>query len=1394
MRLVLSLTCPARGPEAVDVAVEAPEGTRFGALHEPLGAAASRSGLLDGAHGPLRTVHQIGGVPLHDDAVVGLPPLLHGATVTLDVVPAGTSPRPSVPSAADTGPGCAVVTVVVASGPSSGTRWSLPAGHHLVGREAGCAVELADARASRRHAVLRVRTSGVQVADLGSTNGSALTGPGGDSTALTGGWTTLEPHGELVVGSSTLRLEDRSCPSPARGDGAVPPASSVRGRPTGDGRLVLDPPAAALLKRTPRTIELPVRPAAPVPPRTSWLAVVLPLVLAVVMAIVWSPMALLFGLAAPVMVLGTSWGERRAGARRHAGELAQHARSCAAARERAGTAMARDAAVLRALGPDPGTLASAAAHRGPALWSRGRGEVVLRLGTGQVAAAVEVRSAPGQGDDQDAGDRDRDGDQPLLDEAAHRGCPVLLSPSELGVIGLAGPREACLALVRSMLVGAAVLHSPARLRLAVAGTTWGGAAWLPHALLSSGGSDEAAVFAEVAALVRARREQDASRSGRASARRPDVLVVLDPGGAGPGSLPAVVLEHGPACGVHVLAVAEHLDELPAGCGAVVEVGGPGGGAGGGLAGGLGSVRRLVADQDDAGWLAGSRRPSLAPGCEPGAPVRLDLVPEAAADATARHLAPLRARGGDAEEGNLPERLSLVEVLTVDAMDAGAVARGWARRPRSAVAVLGALGSGGSNGWGRWEVDLERDGPHALVAGTTGAGKSELLATLVTSLAVVNAPQECAFVLVDYKGGAAFADLVALPHVVGMVTDLDTHLPGRALASLGAEVRRRERVLAAAGCRDHAELTARRAGGDDLPVVPRLVVVVDEFRVLAEEVPDFLGGLVRLAAVGRSLGIHLVLATQRPAGVVSADIRANTSLRIALRVQDETDSSDVIDHRGAARISAALPGRALVAAAGGAPVPVQAARVAGVSAVRQAGAAGASPTVSITALVTGRSPGEAPGPARTDTEEEPAAEACPPPGSSTSPGPLSDVARIVAAVRLAAAGTPAPASPWLPTLPDVVPLPLTGAGEGGSGGEGGDDAGLTVGIVDLPAEQRRAPLVVDVSGPLLVVGAPRTGRSSALAAIAATASGRPDGAHAYLVARTSPPLVGAERLGCVGAVVDPDDHERLVRLLSHLVDLVVARQRGATLGRAPGGGPCAPLTLLLVAAAGRVLAGRDPPPPPPGEDVGDLVHRLLTDGPAVGVVVVLAGDRQLLGGRWGPVVARRWLLAATDPTDHVMAGVPSRDVPSRMPAGRVLVVGGEAGTVVGQIGLLAGGTIAAGPAAPLSVHATATGHHGAPPPRVPGLPSRLGLTEVLERHRRGPTLPRPEGPAEEAEERGATRRSASRWRSFRTLHRAPRWRSPSGSAGRASTSWPSSSTSGTPGWSWALRARGARAPW
>ncbi|WP_251453129.1 FtsK/SpoIIIE domain-containing protein [Microbacterium sp. Marseille-Q6648] len=218
-----------------------------------------------------------------------------------------------------------------------------------------------------------------------------------------------------------------------------------------------------------------------------------------------------------------------------------------------------------------------------------------------------------------------------------------------------------------------------------------------------------------------------------------------------------------------------------------------------------------------------------------------------------------------------------------------------RAPGRLPAVIGVADTGPLT------VDLVADGPHAVVAGVTGAGKSELLITWILSLCATHSTRELSFLLADFKGGTAFDALTGLAHVTGVLTDLDGSGARRAIESLRAEMRWREGALAAAGARDVADPRVQ---------LPRLVIVVDEFAALLSEQPELHAVFADVAARGRALGMHLILGTQRIAGVVREVLLANCPLRLSLRVTDRADSRAVIGSEDAADIPGGDDGRGI----------------------------------------------------------------------------------------------------------------------------------------------------------------------------------------------------------------------------------------------------------------------------------------------------------------------------------------------------------------------------------------------------------------------------------------------------------------------------------------------------
>jgi DNA segregation ATPase FtsK/SpoIIIE, S-DNA-T family len=729
-------------------------------------------------------------------------------------------------------------------------------------------------------------------------------------------------------------------------------------------------------------------------------------------------------------------------------------------------------------------------------------------------------------------------------------------------LAIGGPGATAVA--RAVLVQVATWVGPADLAVVVivdAPGEWDWCRWLPHTAALDGPAVVAADDTEATAAVLAGVAEAADRHVLVVTDRADLLAVRT------GPLRRFLAAPGhPA----VLAVIGPTDVAPAMCRSILELGSIG-------------VARWWAD------VAADAHP---------VPVHAAGVAAPVAAAVARRLAALSdpedADGGAAlpADVGLGDLNALYGTGPID--DAIAVAAAWrsAGPDPAPVAILGAASDGVV------EVDLARDGPHALIAGTTGAGKSELLRTFVASLAARGSPDHVSFVLVDYKGGATFDACAELPHTVGLVTDLDDRLAERALVSLEAELRRRERLLRSVGAVDLADW--RTIPGR--PPLPRLVVVVDEFAALAAELPGFIDALVGVAQRGRSLGVHLVLATQRPGGVVSDDIRANTNLRIALRLHDVADARDVVGDDAPATFPRRVPGRTVLRLGPGEHVVFQAARGSGPA--RRA----ADPSLRVVGA----------GPAVGD-----------------DPGADSELAVLVRSIRNAAAlcDVRPPHRPWLPPLPVHVDISDVPPG--------------AVGLIDDPAEQRRLPLGWTPSdGNLVIVGAVGSGTTTIMRSVLlAACAGEPPGVlHVSVIdACGDPRLDELAALDHCAGVVRPHERERLSRLLRGLAAELDARRASGPAER--------PVVVLAIDGLPALRTVLDDPL---DHADADTLSRLVAEGPGVGIVHVVTAERP--GAVPAAVLAAcpvRWVLHLDDPSEAGVVGVPGRRAPGPIP-GRLVV--------------------------------------------------------------------------------------------------------------------------------------------
>jgi DNA segregation ATPase FtsK/SpoIIIE, S-DNA-T family len=1069
--------------------------------------------------------------------------------------------------------------LTVVGGPEAGRDFPLAAGDLVVGRDPGCAVRLADPALSGRHLRLRVdENNRVTVKDLGSRNGTRLEG----ATLADGEEQALPPGAVVSAGRTQLAVEL----PPAD---AYPPAAAV------DGTIPFNRPP-----RVRRPLEAAVRPFPPPPEpaqrnRLPLGASLIPLALGLGLYLATHiPTMLFFAALSPLMAVSTFMEDRRSGRKGFQENRRAYRAKLNGLRGELDEERTRELAARRTAFPSAAELLRRARRLEPSLWERRRDDpdfLALRLGSADRPALLSVRIEQGG----DAG-LHREADQVASWYATAPAVPLELPLGELGVAGLCGPRERVDALARCLVAQAAVLHSPRELVItaALAGEHkdgWEWLVWLPHvagqsgpisAGLVSGPIGARRLFEELAHLAKERR--DAMDAAFGSTRRGDwqgVLLVLDELVVPERALVADVLRNAAEAGIGVLWLARERRDLPGECAAVIELDEV-------------SSRLTYTNARSGETVEDVSADGLA----------LDL-----AGGLARSLAPVRdtsARAG----GGVPERVALPELLGTEEVTPGWVGRQWDDAVSELSATIGMAPQG------PFCVDLRADGPHALVAGMTGAGKSELLQTLIASLATAHPPTRLSFLLVDYKGGAAFKDCTGLPHTVGLVTDLDAHLTQRALVSLNAELQRRERLLRDAGAKDLADMERR----DPEAAPPSLVIVIDEFATLAKEVPEFIEGIVDVAQRGRSLGVHLVLATQRPGGVVSENIRANTNLRIALRVNEAAESNDVIGAAEAARIPRDRPGRGYARTGHGELTEFQAAYVGGVSRERVED--------------------------RTIRVQELSLELASRPGDETEVEEETDLRRIVASAAAAAEERrlERPRSPWLPPLEPIVSLedlrePV--------------DPGrkAVLGMLDDPARQLQQPYTVDLEaeGSLLVYGASGSGKTTLLRTLALSLArdASPDQLNLYGLDFATRGLKVLEVLPHCGSVITEDDEERTARLFAVLRSTLVQRkalfaERGvfslSELRRVAPDEPVPRIVVLLDGYSGfaatfeRVNLG----------ELVEMLPRLVGDGRPLGVHFVIAADRRgAVPNALAGIIPAKAVLRMADEDEFSALGVPVR---------------------------------------------------------------------------------------------------------------------------------------------------------
>lgn len=645
--------------------------------------------------------------------------------------------------------------------------------------------------------------------------------------------------------------------------------------------------------------------------------------------------------------------------------------------------------------------------------------------------------------------------------------PLALALNGFARIYLRGDRDRTLGLARAMIAQLACLQAPDDVRIAVcsdedaAQSDWEWVKWLPHAQhpeRTDAAGPVRLVATSVAGIEAMLDDMLANRPRfDPNARRSDgahVVVVID-GGTVAGS---DHLMSGPGLeGVTIIDLTSAPPRALDRSALVLDIGQDG---------------RLTANSYDGET-------------ELGTADQLDVV---TAEGIARQLAPLRLTGVGRGEGALSASLDLAELLDIGDPYTFDPAKTWVQRPnREKLRVMFGVQSDGTP----IELDLKESaqdgmGPHGVLIGATGSGKSELLRTLVLALAVTHPPNSLNFALIDFKGGATFTRLDRLPHTSAVITNLEEelHLVDRMTDAINGELVRRQELLRAAGkfssLRDYEKA---RAAGAPLEEVPVLLVVIDEFSELLSAKPDFIDTFVQIGRVGRSLGVHLLLASQRLDEGRLRGLEAHLSYRIGLRTFSAMDSRAVLGVTDAYELPRA-PGHGFLQFGVEPMTRFRSAYVSGVyrRTDQTTGNVSEKPELDLLDYTTHYQQPSA------EEDDEPAEDI---PDDDAVGESLLDVLTQ----RLEGKGKPAH-QVWLPPLEESPTLdqllqPLAETSERGLCTINPHYAGQlrpVVGIVDRPFEQRRDPQVLDLTGAgghVLVLGGPHSGKSTALRTLMAS---------------------------------------------------------------------------------------------------------------------------------------------------------------------------------------------------------------------------------------------------------------------------------------------------------------------
>lgn len=882
--------------------------------------------------------------------------------------------------------------------------------------------------------------------------------------------------------------------------------------------------------------------------------------------------------------------------------------------------------VLYDIHGDPDVCFQIVKNRNSSLWERSPEDddfLHTRIGTGSVPFYMKVKAPRLEGYVRD----------PLLEAAqglaeefqSVPGSSITLPLFQAKVIGIVGEKEAVMNSLRVLILQMSVRHSPDEVKLVSFyeekdADDWDWTRWLPHTwdenrnqrYMADRRSSAHQLADEIFQRLNRRRTPLKSQKKRQLELPAYVVILAGSQLIEEEPLLPLLLENAEDVEACTIIISDRKETLPMQCQLIVDVS---------QGRGQYSLKR-----DDGTFDLQS--------------FDSDTVSLDKAETLARYMAPVRVKRSSASD--IPAVLPLFEMMNIDDIAQLDVKQRWRhnRYPDSLPVPIG-VRAGGKKIMLNIHDKIERGGhgPHGLIAGTTGSGKSEVIQSIVASLAAEYHPHDLAFMLIDYKGGGMSNTFVDLPHVVATITNLNSSLIERAKVSLKAELIRRQKMLNDAGNLQHIDEYYKLLKHQQGEPLAHLVIIIDEFAQLKKDQPEFMDELISIAAIGRTLGVHLILATQKPAGVVDDKIWSNARFRICLRVQDEGDSRDMLKIPNAAWIT--KPGRGYFQVGSdevfeemqfdwsGSPYVEKNASY-GTQAVCEVEINGRREMISSSGVLTAEIHMERPKQLEVFIRQ------------------LAEAAEYEGIARLQ--------GPWLPPLPDKLELDELMT-ENDAKSNCGELFGMVGIIDDLPNQSQRILKVPMQHGHWAVYGMPGLGKTtfvqSLLMSLARLYS--PEEWNGYIVdmGRMMRDFAG---LPHIGAVMMAEEEDRIKRLFRFLIKTVSLRKglfadTGVKTAAAYRKHSMLALPQVVVIIDG-YLNFRNTYP-----DENEMLEFILREGGNLGITCVMTSNRiSDILDKVRSNITNAAAFELSDPADYYYAvGRPARN-PGAMPPGRALLKG------------------------------------------------------------------------------------------------------------------------------------------